>query len=110
MKAKKFKIPGGTEGILFPPDRYKKQQIAVVSMLKGVYAQRGYSVNDTCSETMYILKGKLIVTINGKKHTLKPGQLISIYPGQKYTVKGTGTSIDIITPAWDPKQNHIRQK
>jgi mannose-6-phosphate isomerase-like protein (cupin superfamily) len=106
-KPKRFKIPGGTEGILFPPDKNKAQQIAIVTMRKGVYPEKGYSINDVCTETMYLLNGKLAVTINNKKYMLKPGGLISVYPGQKYTVKGTGTSIDVITPAWDAKQNRI---
>ena len=107
MKGKKFKIPGGTKGILYPPHPKGEQQLALVTMTNGTYPRQGYSVNDRCTETIYLLKGKLIVTINDKKTTLHPGKFVMILPSQRYTVRGTGTSLDIITPAWDKKQNHI---
>ena len=104
--AKAFTIAGGVAGLLYPPGPNKALSIAVVEQ-DGTYPQQGWSINDTCTETFYVLEGSLEVTINGTSTTLQSGDVCSIQPGNKYQVHGTGKTIDIITPAWDKKQNHI---
>jgi len=56
---------------------------------------------------MYIQEGTLTVDVDDATYELAAGDVLSVTPGQKYRVRGTAKTIDVITPAWDKKQNHI---
>lgn len=113
-----FTIPGGTNGLLYPPSPKGDQSVAVVE-LDGVYPEKGWSVNDICTETLYMMEGKLTLFIREgldpslrrddkeEEYTLTPGDLFMILPGNKYRLSGKGTSCVFITPSWDSNQNHI---
>ncbi|MCX6784637.1 MAG: hypothetical protein NTV81_01725 [Candidatus Komeilibacteria bacterium] len=105
-QAEKFLIPGGTEGLLFPSSPKGDQTVAVVEM-DGVYPASGYSLNDFCTETIYLIEGLLEAEVSGEKYVLQSGDLLVILPGNKYKLTGQGKSVDLITPAWDKSQNHI---
>jgi len=105
-EAQFFIIPGGTQGRLYPPGPGGAFSIAVVTM-DGVYPEKGWSINDVCTETMYVQAGKLTVEIEAETFALKEGDVLSILPRNKYRVRGKATTIDVITPAWDKKQNQI---
>ena len=104
--AQAFTIPGGTSGGLYPPGPGDAFSIAVVTM-DGVYPEKGWSINDICTETMYVQEGQLVVDIEDQTFTIKPGDVLSVEPGNKYRCPGAATTIDVITPAWDKQQNHI---
>lgn len=104
--AESFQIPGGTKGLLYPSHPKGEQTIAVVSM-DGIYPESGYSINERCTETMYITKGEMVVTVDGTEHALGEGDVLMILPWQKYSCRGQADSVDIITPAWDGDQNHL---
>lgn len=105
-EANAFSLPGGTKGWLYPPSPKKDQSIAVV-VLNGVYPEKGYSRNDICTEALLILEGSLVLECAGKNYTLKLNDVFIILPGMRYRVIGKGKVVDVITPAWDSKQNHI---
>ncbi|HEY4518431.1 MAG TPA: hypothetical protein VJG48_02285 [Candidatus Paceibacterota bacterium] len=104
--ASKFTIPGGTSGAIFPPHPKGEQTICYVET-KGLYPESGVSVNDVCTETIYLLEGQLEITVDGKLNKIGKGELLVILPGSRYSIKGEAKALDIITPAWDSKQNHI---
>lgn len=104
-EAQPFTIAGGTSGLLYPPGPNDAFSLAVVTM-DGVYPESGWSVNDRCTETMYVQEGELTVDIEEETFTLGVGDILSVVPGRKYRVRGKATTIDLITPAWDKKQNH----
>ena len=118
-----FTIPGGTTGVLYPAHPKGEQSVAVVK-LDGVYPEKGYSLNDVCTETLYVLEGEIKMYSlevkmgsgtdspgetepDPKEYTLEPGDLFMIVPGNKYRLTGKGRACVLITPAWDSKQNHI---
>ncbi len=101
-----FTIPGGTTDVIFPSHPHNEQTIAVVKT-DGVYPEKGYAVNDLCTETIYIIKGELLITVDDKEETVREGELLMILPGQKYCIRGKAEALDVITPAWDSEQNHI---
>ena len=105
-QAVKFSIPGGTNGLIFPSSPKGDQTMAVVEM-DGVYPETGYSLNDFCTETIYLLEGSLLAEVGGQEYNLTPGDLLVILPGNRYRITGRGKSVDLITPAWDKAQNHI---
>ena len=104
--AQAFEIPGGTKGFIFPSHPKGEHTIAVISA-DGMYPEKGYALNDVCTETVYVVEGQLVVTINSKEESVNSGELIMILPGQKYTIRGKAEAIDFITPSWDKNQNHI---
>lgn len=104
--AASFTIAGGTKGVLYPPGLDNAFSIAVVEM-DGVYPEHGWSINDICTETMYVQSGELMVEIEDNTFTLTPGDLLSVEPHKRYRVRGAATTIDVITPAWAKQQNHI---
>ena len=102
---KAFELPGGTKGVIFPSHPTGEQTIVMVEQ-HGVFPEKGYAVNDRCTETIYMLEGSFTITVNEVEHTLNPGELMMILPGERHVIRGDGKSLDIITPAWDPNQNH----
>lgn len=75
--------------------------------MDGVYPEHGYSMNDRCTETIYVLEGEFVEEIDGKEVRLGPGDVCMVLPGQKYRSSGKGKAVLAITPAWDKEQNHI---
>lgn len=104
--AQEFSIPGGTRGRIYPSSPKGDQTIAMVEM-DGVYPERGYSRNDFCTETIFMLEGFFELEADGKKYHLEAGDLFMVLPGMQYRISGKGRSIDFISPAWDKSQNHI---
>lgn len=104
--AQHFTIPGGTNGILYPPSPKGDQSFAVV-VLDGRYPEKGYSINDICTETLYVFQGSLKLEANGVSYTLEVGDLFMILPETKYRLSGKGKAGVIISPSWDSNQNHI---
>ncbi len=104
--AQAFTIPGGTKGVLYPPSPKGDQSFAVVE-LDGRYPEAGYSINDICTETLYIIEGHLVLQANGDEYILEPGDLFMILPQTKYCLAGKGKAGVVISPSWDSNQNHI---
>lgn len=101
-----FSIPGGTQGAIYPDHPNKEMTVAVVEM-DGVYPEKGFSINTRCTETIYMISGSFVLNANGQEHHLNPGDMFMILPNTKYSIAGTGTAMDVITPAWDKSQNSI---
>ncbi len=106
--AQQFNITGGTAGVLYPPGPHRSFSLAVVAS-QGRYPEQGFSVNDICTESIFVQAGTLDITVNGQQYTLLPGDMLSIEPGEQYSIEGSAQCLDIITPAWDSTQNHIIQ-
>jgi mannose-6-phosphate isomerase-like protein (cupin superfamily) len=104
--AQPFAIPGGVRGVLYPAGPGNQFSLAVVEQ-DGVYPENGWSINDTCTETLYIIEGSLTVDVDAETYVIGVGDVLSVTPGQKYRIHGTAKTIDVITPAWDKNQNHI---
>ncbi|MBI4087731.1 MAG: hypothetical protein HY434_02795 [Candidatus Liptonbacteria bacterium] len=106
QKSKKFVINGGTRGIIYPDHPRGEHTIAKIIM-NGTYPVAGYSINQKCSETILMLSGIFRVRTNNTIREIRPGDILVILPKTKYRVEGRGEALDIITPAWDKKQNNI---
>lgn len=106
QSAQAFTIPGGTAGWLYPPSPRGDQSVAIVTM-DGVYPEKGWSINEVCTETMYILEGQMTLWCDDQQYELHEGDLFVIEPGHRYRCEGKVKSVDLITPAWDKKQNKI---
>ncbi len=104
---KNFEIPGGTEGRLYPSSPKGDQTAALVEM-DGVYPQKGWSVNDVSTETIFLQEGKFFLeTKEEGGHELLPGDMFLVFPGVKYRITGKGKAVVIITPSWEKNNNKI---
>ncbi|MDP3962554.1 MAG: cupin domain-containing protein [bacterium] len=101
-----FNIEGGTKGIIYPDNLSTDSTIVEVSM-SGEYPVGGYSINERCTETLFMLEGEFRVRVGEEKYLLSPGDVLTIVPNCKYRIEGNGKVIDFITPRWDKKQNKI---
>lgn len=104
--AQQFIILGGTTGFLYPSHPKGEQTVASIEM-NGAYPREGYSINDICIETLYMLEGSFEIEYRKKRYQLEAGDLFMILPKQKYRTCGKGKALVFITPSWDKKQNHI---
>lgn len=104
--AQSFEIPGKTVGDIYPSSPKKDQTIAHVKM-DGKYPVDGYSLNDICTETIYVLDGNLNIEIEGEIFSAEKDDICIILPGKKYRITGKGEALDLITPQWNSSQNHI---
>lgn len=105
-EAQAFTIPGGSSGLIYPQMPNNDHSVAYVET-DGKYPESGYSLNDFCTETFFIVDGAFKLEIDGIESEIEKGDLAVILPGKKYRLEGKGKVIDMITPAWDSKQNHI---
>ena len=101
-----FKIDGGTSGVIYPPHPKGDHTIARLKM-EGVYPVLGYSINERCSETIVMIKGKFKIRANDNVAEIGEGDVFVITPGTKYRVEGNGEALDVITPKWDKGQNKV---
>ena len=108
-QSKDFSIPGGTNGKIYPSSPDGDFTLAHVSM-DGFYPQKGFSINNTSKETLYILEGSFKVEVEGELFKLEKGDVIMIDPQKKYRIEGKGEALDIITPAWEKNINKIIEK
>lgn len=105
-QAKKFSISGGTQGLIYPNHPQGQHTIALIKM-NGKYPVVGYSINQKCSETIIVLAGIFKIRIDNNVYKIKPGDVLIILPKTRYRIEGQGEAIDVITPAWNKRQNKI---
>ncbi len=51
-------------------------------------------------ETFYVVKGSVTLTVNGKPHTMTPGAVLAMPPGDVHSFRGNGNALllEISTP------------
>ena len=89
------------------PNHPKNQHTIARVKMDGLYPVIGYSINDICSETIFLIKGMLKIRTGDNIYKLNPGDILIIPPKTKYRIEGKGEAIDVITPAWDKNQNRM---
>lgn len=101
--AHKYPIPGGT-CYLYPDSPTGRLSCAFVQQ-KGRYPEKGRKVNATCTEALFILKGKFTVTLGDTTQEVTEKDVVYIVPGTPYSLEGEGDAFVFIEPKWDGKQN-----
>ncbi|MBP6084944.1 hypothetical protein KA517_01770 [Candidatus Gracilibacteria bacterium] len=67
--------------------------------------EKGYSLNQVCTESITVLFGAIIAEVNGAIQVVHQGETIRITPGQTYSMSGKAVCKVAISPAWDSTQN-----
>jgi mannose-6-phosphate isomerase-like protein (cupin superfamily) len=64
-------------------------------------------IHTRTTETYEILKGELLLIINGKEIKLKKGESYTIHPNIKHSARGNSTWVKVLShPGWT-KEDHI---
>lgn len=106
QQAEEFSLPGKTDGIIYPSGPNGDQTIARVK-IDGDYPEKGWSVNDVATETIYLLKGKIEINTEGEWKKMEEGDFFMVFPNIKYKIRGKGECFVFITPAWEKNNNQI---
>jgi len=80
--------PWGKEEILSVTDKYVVKRLY---MTKGKRCSLQYHRNKT--ETIYVLSGTLLLQINGITIAMKPGDFLTIMPGEIHRMEGEEDSV-----------------
>ncbi|MBP7057456.1 hypothetical protein KBB08_03115 [Candidatus Gracilibacteria bacterium] len=67
--------------------------------------EKGYSLNQVCTESITVLFGAVIAEVNGAIQVAHQGESIRITPGQAYSMSGKAVCKVVISPPWDSAQN-----
>lgn len=84
---------------------HDKEINGAVIEIKGRYPDKGQVLNLKCKELAYVIKGQGKVVVEGKGVNLSQGDMILIYPREKYYWDGNFTLFISCTPAWYPGQH-----
>lgn len=76
-----------------------------VAEIKNRYPDKGYAVNQKCSEMGYILKGSGKLVTEAKEVPLSAGDVVYIPHGERYYWEGNITLVLPATPSWYPEQH-----
>lgn len=82
-----------------------KDVSGAIIKLDGRYPDKGKVINLVCKELAYVVKGKGIVCVSGKKVKIKTGDLILINPKEKFFWQGKLTMFISCTPPFNTKQH-----
>jgi mannose-6-phosphate isomerase-like protein (cupin superfamily) len=76
-----------------------------VVKITGRYPDKGRVLNLKCKEMGYVIGGSGRVVIEGAEVLLNQGDLILIYPGERFFWEGKMTLFMPCTPAWSQEQH-----
>jgi hypothetical protein len=77
-------------------------------VIKGRYPDKGYIINEACTELGYILSGSGVIATPNELYTLNTKDQVIIEAGEKYYWEGSLEIFICSTPAWYPEQHkHI---
>ena len=77
-----------------------------VIKLSGRYPASGRVTNSVCKELVYIIHGIGRLVIEDKETKINSGDMMLIFPGEKYYFEGELEMLMPCTPAWYPEQHH----
>lgn len=101
--AKGYDVPGG-RCFLYPDSPTGRLSAALVEQT-GRYPEKGYRINDICTESFFVVNGEFLITLNKKTTMVRPLDVIFVPPHTPYSIEGHGTVFVFIEPKWDPNQN-----
>jgi mannose-6-phosphate isomerase-like protein (cupin superfamily) len=77
---------------------------AVIHMT-GRYPTKGWAINTKSKEMVYVITGSGELTVEEIKYNLNQGDLVLIYPEEKYFFDGNFELFIPCTPAWTVEQH-----
>jgi mannose-6-phosphate isomerase-like protein (cupin superfamily) len=76
-----------------------------VTELKGRYPEKGFVINQVCTEIAYVIEGEGKLVFENEVIEFKKGDQMLIKPGQKFYWDAHATLFVPCTPAWYPQQH-----
>jgi len=84
----------------------KDINIAIIE-LNGRYPQKGWALNEISKELACIMEGSGSVVIDGNETQVSEGDLVMVYPGEKFFWQGKMKLFMPCVPAWNENQYKI---
>jgi len=78
-----------------------------VADIQGRYPEKGFVVNTTSREIVYVIDGSGIVGLLDKEVSITVGDVLLLLPNEKYYWQGTLKLFMATTPRFDPAQHNI---
>lgn len=78
--------------------------------LHGRYPDTGWAVNTSCTELVYITKGRINLLHKKGRKILNKGDLVILKPKEQFAWDGHGEFLTVCTPAWSPKQHKLAER
>jgi len=78
-----------------------------VADIRGRYPEKGFVVNTTSREIVYVIVGSGIVGLLDKEVSITVGDVLLLLPNEKYYWQGTLKLFMATTPRFDPAQHLI---
>ncbi len=93
------------------PLKTKNSNISEIR-LTGRYPEKGCALNKVSEMVVYVLKGKVALTIDKKNSTLEKGSVVLVKKNQKYfwIPKSSVTLLIFSTPPWMVEQQKIVER
>ena len=63
--------------------------------------------HETLTETYVVLDGEGVIELDGEEVPLRPGTVVHIPPGVRHRAVGALTILNIVTPPFDPSDEHL---
>jgi mannose-6-phosphate isomerase-like protein (cupin superfamily) len=77
--------------------------VAIIE-LNGRYPEKGFAMNEISKELAYVMEGSGSVIVEGSEVEVCEGDLVMVYPGEKFCWSGKMKLFMPCTPAWNPAQ------
>ena len=101
--AAKFRQSSQSCGVVEYPLGDQNINGALIS-LNGRYPESGRVRNKESRELVQILKGKVVLEVEGERMELVTGDQVLIEPGERYFWDGKSEFLLVSNPAWSPDQ------
>ncbi len=73
--------------------------------VKGRYPDKGRVVNEECKELVYVLEGEGKLVVEGKETSFKSGDMILLFPNEKYFWEADCEILTVCNPAFYSEQH-----
>lgn len=105
-KANAQKFQNSAECMVFEYDVNDPDINGAVGVINGRYPEKGFVVNETCKELIYVISGHGSLITHEESVALAEGDVALIPPGEQYFFEGAKLKIFMpCTPAWHPEQH-----
>lgn len=121
LKAKKYRLSGGSIVQVFPSDNKNRMNVAIVEQNTTYPGENMFNVNYVSIEMIFVLSGSIKITIRPTKIascgssrreneeiiTLKQHEFIYIEPNTLYRVQGSAKVLVVVVPPSEQNKSKI---
>lgn len=77
--------------------------------IKGRHPQEGWAYNEVCIESVFIIRGSVVLTTKTESVVLEENDTVIIDPNERYFFEGDCDMVSPSSPPWYPEQSKIEK-